>query len=135
MAIRPIVILPDPVLRRKAEPVAAVDADIRQLMDDMLETMYDAPGIGLAAPQIGVSSRVIVMDCSEDEDTPAPLKMANPKLSGKVKKRISLRKAAFRFPAIAVMSPGRWRLSSLIWMKTVPRNSCGQGAAGRMYPA
>ena len=80
MAIRPIVILPDPVLRRKAEPVAAVDADIRQLMDDMLETMYDAPGIGLAAPQVGVSSRVIVMDCSEDEEAPEPLKMANPEI-------------------------------------------------------
>ena len=95
MAIRPIVILPDPVLRRKAEPVAAVDADIRQLMDDMLETMYDAPGIGLAAPQVGVSSRVIVMDCSEDEDTPAPLKMANPEIIWKSEEKDKLEEGCF----------------------------------------
>jgi peptide deformylase len=80
MAIRPIVILPDPVLRRKAVPVTDVDGSIRVLMDDMLETMYDAPGIGLAAPQINISSRVIVMDCSEDQDSPQSLKMANPEI-------------------------------------------------------
>jgi len=80
MAIRPIVLVPDPVLRQKAAPVARVDDTIRELMDDMLETMYDAPGIGLAAPQIGLSSRVIVMDCSEDDEEPQPLKMANPEI-------------------------------------------------------
>ena len=80
MAIKPIVLLPDPVLRAKAAPVAAVDADIQALMDDMLETMYDAPGIGLAAPQIGISKRVIVMDCSDDENQPEPIKMANPEI-------------------------------------------------------
>jgi len=80
MAIKPIVLLPDPVLRAKAAPVAAVDADIKALMDDMLETMYDAPGIGLAAPQIGISKRVIVMDCSDDENQPEPIKMANPEI-------------------------------------------------------
>ena len=80
MAIREIVILPDPVLRRKAKPVEAVDNDIRRLMDDMLETMYDAPGVGLAAPQIGDLRRVIVMDCSDDDETPRPLKMANPEI-------------------------------------------------------
>ena len=98
MAIRPIVILPDPVLRRKAEPVAAVDADIRQLMDDMLETMYDAPGIGLAAPQVGISSRVIVMDCSEDEDTPAPLKMANPEIIWKSEEKDKLEEGCLSIP-------------------------------------
>jgi len=80
MAIRPIVLVPDPVLRKEAAPVAVVDDTIRQLMDDMLETMYDAPGIGLAAPQIGLSLRVIVMDCSEDDDAPEPLKMVNPEI-------------------------------------------------------
>jgi peptide deformylase len=62
MAIRPILTLPDPLLRVKCTPVAAVDDKIRALMDDMLETMYDAPGIGLAASQIGVTERVIVVD-------------------------------------------------------------------------
>ncbi|MEM0923352.1 MAG: peptide deformylase [Pseudomonadota bacterium] len=84
--IRPILIHPDPRLKKLCEPVAAVDAGIRALMDDMLETMYDAPGIGLAAPQIGVNSRVIVMDCApkahEDEEAPEPepLCLANPEI-------------------------------------------------------
>ncbi len=80
MAIRDIVLVPDPVLRQVAAPVSTVDDDIRRLMADMLETMYDAPGIGLAAPQIGVSQRVIVMDCSDDDDQPNPIKMANPEI-------------------------------------------------------
>ncbi len=80
MAIRDIVLVPDPVLRQVAVPVTSVDDDIRRLMDDMLETMYDAPGIGLAAPQIGISQRVIVMDCSDDDDKPNPIKMANPEI-------------------------------------------------------
>ena len=80
MPIRPIVFIPDPVLRKVAEPIAAVDDDIRSLMDDMLETMHDAEGIGLAAPQIGISKRIIVMDCSSDDEADAPLKMANPEL-------------------------------------------------------
>jgi peptide deformylase len=65
MAIRPILTLPDPLLRVKCTPVAAVDDRIRALMDDMLETMYDAPGIGLAASQIGVTERVIVVDVAK----------------------------------------------------------------------
>ena len=80
MAIRDIVLLPDPVLRQVASPVAEVDMDVCTLMDDMLETMYDAPGIGLAATQIGITKRVIVMDCSDDDDNPNPIKMANPEI-------------------------------------------------------
>jgi peptide deformylase len=68
MSILPILIIPDSVLRQKAEPVATVDDEIRRLMDDMLDTMYDAPGIGLAAPQIGVLKRVVVLDVSHRED-------------------------------------------------------------------
>ena len=60
MAIRPIIIAPDPVLKAKAKPVENIDGGIVRLMDDMLETMYKAPGIGLAAPQIGILQRVIV---------------------------------------------------------------------------
>ncbi|MGC6485679.1 MAG: peptide deformylase [Candidatus Puniceispirillales bacterium] len=98
MAIRPIVILPDPVLRRKADPVAAVDDGVRSLMDDMLETMYDAPGIGLAAPQIGISSRVIVMDCSDDEESPQPLKMANPEIIWKSEEQAVLEEGCLSIP-------------------------------------
>jgi peptide deformylase len=80
MSIRQIVVAPDPVLKAKALPVESVDGDVRQLMDDMLETMYVAPGIGLAAPQVGVSKRVIVMDIAHEDEPKAPLFMANPEL-------------------------------------------------------
>ncbi|MEM8664945.1 MAG: peptide deformylase [Pseudomonadota bacterium] len=79
MAKRDILIIPDPVLRKVAAPVAAVDERVRALADDMLETMYAAPGIGLAAPQVGVLERVIVCDVATEEDAePAPMVMINP---------------------------------------------------------
>ena len=80
MAILPIIIAPDPRLKLIAAPVARVDAEIRQLMDDLLETMYRAPGVGLAAPQVGVLKRVIVVDASAKDEERAPLRMANPEL-------------------------------------------------------
>lgn len=70
MAILKILEFPDPRLRTIAQPVAEVDNEIRELVDDMLETMYDAPGIGLAATQVDVHKRVIVMDLSEDKSEP-----------------------------------------------------------------
>ncbi|UOM35170.1 peptide deformylase [Acuticoccus sp. I52.16.1] len=81
MAKRPILIIPDPVLRRVAEPVTAVDDRIKSLADDMLETMYAAPGIGLAAPQIGISERLVVLDvATEDDAEPAPMVLINPEI-------------------------------------------------------
>ena len=80
MAVLPILTAPDPVLKSKARRVEAVDDRIRALMADMLETMYKAPGIGLAAPQVGVLERVIVMDTGKTEETRAPLRMANPEI-------------------------------------------------------
>jgi len=68
MAILDILVYPDPRLRKKAEPVACFDKDIEQLVQDMAETMYHAPGIGLAATQINVAKRVVVIDCSEERD-------------------------------------------------------------------
>lgn len=68
MAILPIVEVPDPRLRLVSEPVETVDDDLRALIGDMFDTMYDAPGIGLAAIQVGVAKRVIVMDLQEEED-------------------------------------------------------------------
>ena len=82
MAIRKILTEPDPFLRQKSTDVEKVDNNIRKLMDDMLETMYAAPGIGLAAPQIGVLSRIIVMDCEKEEDAdPNPIVMINPEIT------------------------------------------------------
>ena len=80
MTILPILVAPDPILLRVAEPVTAVDDDVRQLMSDMLETMYDAPGIGLAAPQVGVLKRIIVADVSSDQESQRPIVMANPEV-------------------------------------------------------
>lgn len=70
MAIREILTVPDPRLKLVSKPVEGVDDDLRELMDDMVETMYEADGIGLAAIQVGVDKRVIVMDLSDDRDTP-----------------------------------------------------------------
>ncbi|HMA50959.1 MAG TPA: peptide deformylase [Magnetospirillaceae bacterium] len=80
MSLRQILVAPHPVLKAKAQPVETVDAEVRQMMDDMLETMYDAPGIGLAAPQIGVGSRVIVLDIAKEDEPKAPMAMVNPEL-------------------------------------------------------
>ena len=80
MAQLPIITAPDPRLKAIAEPVGRVDDSIRRLMDDMLETMYAAPGIGLAAPQVGVLKRVLVADIAKEGEPGAPIRMANPEI-------------------------------------------------------
>jgi len=78
---RPILIHPDPRLKKVCAPVADITGDLSKLADDMLETMYDAPGIGLAAPQIGVLQRLIVLDCIKEEGAaPRPTVMFNPEI-------------------------------------------------------
>jgi peptide deformylase len=81
MAVREIIKLPDKRLRLVSEPVKRVDAGIRQLVDDMFETMYHAPGIGLAAIQIGDPKRVITMDLSKKEDEQKPRVFVNPEIT------------------------------------------------------
>ena len=80
MAIRPILIHPDPRLRKPAARVEAVDEEIRALAADMLATMYEAPGIGLAATQLGVMRRVFVMDCAGKDEPPEPMVLVNPEV-------------------------------------------------------
>jgi peptide deformylase len=80
MTIRPIIKLPDPRLRLVSRSVTVVDDEVRALLDDMLQTMYDAPGIGLAAIQIGVPRRVVVIDLAKAEEPPAPLFLVNPEI-------------------------------------------------------
>ncbi|MBC7164373.1 MAG: peptide deformylase [Roseovarius sp.] len=78
---RPILIHPDPRLKKVCAPVTEITDDLRALARDMLETMYDAPGVGLAAPQVGVLSRLIVLDCVKGEgEAPRPLVMVNPEV-------------------------------------------------------
>ncbi len=85
MAIKKILIEPDPILRKKCQPIEKVSQEERKLMDDMLETMYKAPGIGLAAIQIGILKRLIVIDISKDEKK-NPLFLVNPKITFRSKK-------------------------------------------------
>ena len=81
MALLPIIVAPDPRLKVRCEPVSEVTAELRKLMEDMLETMYDAPGIGLAAPQVGVCKRIMVVDVSKGEDEYQPYQMVNPEIT------------------------------------------------------
>jgi len=80
MALLPIITAPDPRLKGKAKPLVRVDDATRRLMDSMLETMYAAPGIGLAAPQVGALKRVIVLDVAREGEKPQPMRIANPEL-------------------------------------------------------
>jgi len=80
MTIKPLIILPDPLLRQQSKPVETVDSEIQRLADDMLETMYDAPGIGLAAIQIGVPRRMLVIDLSRDDEDNKPQVFINPEI-------------------------------------------------------
>jgi peptide deformylase len=80
MALREILTVPNPVLKQVSTPVERVDDDLRRLMDDMLETMYAAPGIGLAAIQVGVPRQVIVMDLARQDDPPEPRFFVNPEI-------------------------------------------------------
>lgn len=80
MTIRPLVILPDPILRRKSEPVESVTDAIRDLARDMLDTMYDAPGVGLAAIQIGIAKRVVTIDTNKDEEARDPTVYIDPEI-------------------------------------------------------
>ena len=117
MAIREILIVPDPRLKTVSKPVAAVDDGLRALMDDMLETMYDAPGIGLAAIQIGEPVRVIVMDISprEGEDERAPRYFVNPQIVWSSEETLPYEEGCLSVPDIydEVERPARVKLRYL----------------------
>ena len=98
MTIKKILTIPDPILRKKSTPVTQVNKDTQSLMDDMLETMYEAPGIGLAAIQIGVPKRVIVMDLSKDNDEKKPLYFVNPEIVWKSKLNSSYEEGCLSIP-------------------------------------
>jgi peptide deformylase len=80
MALLPIITAPDPRLKVRAKPVGKVDGATRRLMDDMVETMYRAIGIGLAAPQVGVAKRIIVVDVARQGEEPRPMRIADPEI-------------------------------------------------------
>ena len=103
MAKRPLILIPDPILRRPAVAVERVDGELRQLADDMLATMYAAPGIGLAAPQVGVSRRVIVLDVSDkDDDAREPRVMINPQIVASGSERRAYEEGCLSIPDVKV---------------------------------
>ncbi len=98
MGKKQILTIPDPLLRKISDPVTSVDAEIKNLMDDMLETMYAAPGIGLAAVQVGVLKRIIVIDLSKDGQKRNPLFIVNPKITFKSDELISYEEGCLSIP-------------------------------------
>jgi peptide deformylase len=115
MAIRDILIVPDPILKQVSQSVAQVDDDLRALMDDMLETMYDAPGIGLAAIQVGVPKRVIVMDLTRDEEAKGPRYFVNPEITWRSEETAPYEEGCLSVPEIydEVERPARVKLKYL----------------------
>ena len=98
MALREILKLPDKRLRLVSEPVKRIDAGIRALVEDMFETMYGAPGIGLAGVQIGVAKRVVVMDLSKKEDAHKPLVFINPEITWESKEQSTHEEGCLSIP-------------------------------------
>jgi peptide deformylase len=99
MSLRPIILHPDPRLKAKCKPVTAITEEVRRLADDMLETMYDAPGIGLAAPQVGHLIRMIVMDCVKEGDgEPRPVVLINPEIVWRSEERRTYEEGCLSIP-------------------------------------
>lgn len=115
MALREILTVPDPFLKQVSKPVETVDDDLRALMDDMVETMYAAPGIGLAAIQIGVPKRVIVMDLAGSEEEPAPRHFVNPEITWTSDELFTYEEGCLSVPEIydEIERPARVRLTYL----------------------
>jgi peptide deformylase len=115
MALREILVVPDPILKQVSKPVDVVDDELRALMDDMLETMYAAPGIGLAAIQVGVPKRVIVMDIARQDDPPAPRHFVNPEILWASEETVPYEEGCLSVPEIydEVERPARVKLRYL----------------------
>ena len=100
MAKREILVLPDARLRAIAEPIEKVDAEVKKLAKDMLDTMYDAPGIGLAGPQIGEMKRIVVMDLAKEGEKPDPIVMINPEILKYSEETITSEEGCLSIPEI-----------------------------------
>jgi peptide deformylase len=115
MAIRPLIILPDPVLRELSKPVERFDDGLRRFVDDMLETMYDAPGIGLAAIQVGEPIRLVVIDLAKEGEPRAPQVFLNPEILGSSDERSVYEEGCLSIPDYyaEVERPARVRVGFL----------------------
>lgn len=112
MTIRSLVILPDSQLRLLSKPVAGVDKEVHKLVDDMFQTMYDAPGIGLAAIQVGVPLRVVTMDVSKRDDKQEPMALLNPEIVWRSEEKREMEEGCLSIPEYyeTVERPDRVRL-------------------------
>ncbi len=100
MAIRPILILPDPRLRLVSEPVKSIDGEVQKLVDDMFETMYDAPGVGLAAIQVGVPKRVVTADLAKKDEPRSPQVFINPEVVSRSEELSTYEEGCLSIPEI-----------------------------------
>ena len=98
MPVLEIKLLPDPILRKKATPLEKVTEEVKTILNDMAETMYDAPGIGLAGNQVGILMRLVVMDCSTDEEDPNLIKMINPEIINSSDEKEELEEGCLSIP-------------------------------------
>ena len=98
MSIKPLIILPDPVLRMASEPVERFDASLKKFSNDMLDTMYDAPGIGLAAIQVGEPIRMVVIDLAKEDEPQAPQVFINPEIVAKSDERSTYEEGCLSIP-------------------------------------
>ena len=98
MAVRPIIALPDKRLRLMSESVARIDEDVRKLVADMFETMYDAPGVGLAAVQVGVPKRVVTIDATRGEEEKQPIALINPEIVWSSEEKIAHEEGCLSIP-------------------------------------
>ena len=98
MPILEIKLLPDPILRKKASPLEKVSEEVKTILNDMAETMYNAPGIGLAGNQVGILKRLVVMDCSSDEEDPNLIKMINPEIVNSSDEKEELEEGCLSIP-------------------------------------
>ena len=98
MPVLEIKLLPDPILRKKASPLEKVSEEVKTILNDMAETMYDAPGIGLAGNQVGILMRLVVMDCSTDEEDPNLIKMINPEIINSSDEKEELEEGCLSIP-------------------------------------
>lgn len=113
MTVRPLVLLPDPRLRLISKPVAGIDRAVRSLVDDMFETMYAAPGIGLAAIQIGEPLRIVTMDVSKRDDRQEPMVLINPQIRWSSEELREMEEGCLSIPDYfeTVQRPDRIRLA------------------------
>ena len=98
MSVKKIFTIPDPILKKKSLPIKNVDSSVKKLMNDMLETMYAAPGIGLAAVQVGVLKRVVVIDLSKKEEKKTPLFFVNPEIITTSEEQVSYEEGCLSIP-------------------------------------